>query len=349
MFLSILCVVLGAEFCWQIYLYCYYYYRKHYRLNKTKLFNESFEIAIPASSIDFYLTYTEIFGEKYYWKNNIKLNSTKTTPHIVFDVGANAGFFTTYLSHEAKLNNHPINIYAFEPIPDLYKILKYNVTQSLNNSNGLVSISPYNCGLSNRTSTSSFKYDPGFTIASSMYTNEIASILSQNSFKEIVRAFIHDFCFTYHVKRIIGKHILRLMNTPTIGNIFFALIFPFAAVFILHLIFTGFLHGTTVECKLDTLDNILRDSGLEISEENPIDFIKIDVEGAEEDVLSGLSNLQYCDQYVVEIHNVNNRINKLTQLFLQNGFTVTVQREDWKVHELMDIVTLFARKKTLHY
>ena len=70
--------------------------------------------------------------------------------------------------------------------------------------------------------------------------------------------------------------------------------------------------------------------------------MKIDVEAAEEDVISGLSNLQYCDQYVIEIHNINNRVNRMTQLFQQNGFTVTVQREDWKIHEVLDITTLFV-------
>ena len=140
-------------------------------------------LSLP-SSLDLYLTYREIFGEKYYWKNNIKLNPTKATPHLVFDIGANAGLFTIYLSQEAKLNNHPIHIYAFEPIPDLYKILKYNVIKILNDSNGLVSISPYNCGLSNRTSTASFKYDSGMTIASSMYTSEILKIMSQNPVKK---------------------------------------------------------------------------------------------------------------------------------------------------------------------
>lgn len=54
-----------------------------------------------------------------YLKNGIELDRGDT----VFDVGANIGLFSLWLYEKLHFD---LNIYAFEPIPVLYEILKRN-------------------------------------------------------------------------------------------------------------------------------------------------------------------------------------------------------------------------------
>src|SRR5262245_222589 len=54
-----------------------------------------------------------------YFKNGIQLHRGDT----VFDVGANIGLFTLKAS---ELCNKDVDIYAFEPIPAIHRVLYYN-------------------------------------------------------------------------------------------------------------------------------------------------------------------------------------------------------------------------------
>ncbi|MCB9251759.1 MAG: amino acid adenylation domain-containing protein [Flavobacteriales bacterium] len=68
------------------------------------------------NEIDF--LYKEIFAERNYDKIDFELNQES----IVFDVGANLGFFMIYLNQK-----YPgITVYAFEPLPEVYRNLNAN-------------------------------------------------------------------------------------------------------------------------------------------------------------------------------------------------------------------------------
>ena len=61
----------------------------------------------------------------------------------VFDLGANIGWFTLILSKLVGINGH---VYAFEPVPYLFEILKENIQL-----NGLQNVSIFPLALSNKT------------------------------------------------------------------------------------------------------------------------------------------------------------------------------------------------------
>lgn len=82
----------------------------------------------------------------------------------VFDVGANIGLFTLFISQACD----DAKIYAFEPIPPVFALLETNATLYGNN------ITLYNCGLANESKTVTFTYYPHLSCMSGYYADEKA-------------------------------------------------------------------------------------------------------------------------------------------------------------------------------
>jgi len=74
------------------------------------------------------------YGEKTYISPKFQILSND----VVVDIGANIGVFNIYAAKKTKNK-----VYAFEPFPDNYKILKNNIFQ-----NKLDNIQPYNYAIS---------------------------------------------------------------------------------------------------------------------------------------------------------------------------------------------------------
>lgn len=96
--------------------------------------------------------FNEIFVNEIYFKHGIQIQENA----IVLDVGANIGLFSLYV----KQKNPTSRIYAFEPSPLVYPLLKKNITGFNPN------IQSYNVGLANEESEYSFHYYPGYSVIS---------------------------------------------------------------------------------------------------------------------------------------------------------------------------------------
>lgn len=83
---------------------------------------EGMNLQLQASSQEL-LSYWEIFIEKEYQYFDQELNENS----VVFDVGANVGFFALFYARRKKTGK----IFSFEPSPSVYKRLEHNV-----NANG---------------------------------------------------------------------------------------------------------------------------------------------------------------------------------------------------------------------
>ena len=81
------------------------------------------------------------------------------------------------------------------------------------------------------------------------------------------------------------------------------------------------------ECAMTTVSNIVQDHNL-----SKIDLLKIDVERAELDVLSGISKTDWrlISQVVLEVHDVQGRLERILQLLKDTAdFTsVTVTQDE---------------------
>jgi amino acid adenylation domain-containing protein/FkbM family methyltransferase len=101
--------------------------------------------------------YEEIFADESYLRNGIDLRPGS----VVFDVGANIGMFAMYAGWRCP----GAKVYAFEPIPEIHKLLALNA--------GLYpwDIEPRQLALGREAGTASFTYYPHVSILSGRYAD----------------------------------------------------------------------------------------------------------------------------------------------------------------------------------
>jgi amino acid adenylation domain-containing protein/FkbM family methyltransferase len=82
--------------------------------------------------------------------------------------------------------------------------------------------------------------------------------------------------------------------------------------------------GEQVICQLQTLSEIISERGIE-----RIDLLKIDVERSELDVLNGINNGDWhkIKQVVIEVHDIEGRIERITGMLERRGFEVVVEQD----------------------
>ena len=241
-----------------------------------------------------------------YLKNGIELHEDDT----VFDVGANIGLFTLYAY---QLCNKNINVYAFEPIPEIFEVLRRN-TQNLD----CRQLRSFAYGLSNESKTTTFAYYPNATIASQLYPG--FSKEEQNQLKEKILANIQDLPLAVSWIRWLPPFLRSLVLTKELE--------------------IGF-HGKPVTCQLKTLSEVITEENIE-----QIDLLKVDVEKSELDVLLGIKKEDWSKikQIVVEVHDLECRLGKIIDLLKAHGFSqIMVEAEP--ILKGTDIFIVYASQR----
>jgi FkbM family methyltransferase len=84
------------------------------------------------------------------------------------------------------------------------------------------------------------------------------------------------------------------------------------------------LEAETVRCPLTTVSAVIRREGIE-----RIDLLKVDVEKAELTVLQGVDDADWpkVQQVIVEVHDEDGRLARITSLLERHGFRLTVDQE----------------------
>ena len=95
-----------------------------------------------------------------YFRHGIAIRAGDT----VFDVGANIGLFSLYAS---QASHHQATIFAFEPIPSTFEILRRNIER-----HRLHNIHAFPFGLSLKARTASFAEYPNCTGWCTMYPDD---------------------------------------------------------------------------------------------------------------------------------------------------------------------------------
>ena len=113
--------------------------------------------------------YQEIWEEEGYLKHGVTIEDGD----CVFDVGANIGLFSLFAAERGK----QVKIYAFEPLPPIFELLRINA--SLHELDAVL----LNYGLSGRSTIETFTYYPKVSILSGRFAN-----LADE--KEVVRSFL---------------------------------------------------------------------------------------------------------------------------------------------------------------
>lgn len=229
-----------------------------------------------------------------YFDNNINQILLKKNV-TVFDVGANVGLFSLEILRRTE---GQAQIHSFEPVPDTFSKLEKNFQRLTPN---FPNIHLYNYGLGEDELTVTFMHSPFVASMSSRYDmfgaddNKMAMSMIYN--KKLADKFhMRIPPFMKYLPRFVNSGILFGLNfvfRNTVGK------------------------ATPVECKLTTLSKIINDQKIE-----KIDLLKIDVEKAEMDVLTGISESDWAkiNAIVLEVHDIAGREDEIKKLLTRHGF-----------------------------
>lgn len=244
------------------------------------------EITLTNGMTIFYLRKEEVFTlskqVQHYFRNGIEVHEGDT----VFDVGANIGLFTLWTFQNCKQN---VDIYAFEPIPAIFNILKANAERF-----NPQKIRVFAYGLSQESKDITFAWFPNASMLSTQYKNDLESL--QKELKESILLNIDQAPCTVRWMRFLPVFLRSFLIEQGLKSTFKA---------------------EEVVCQLQTLSEIIYQYNIK-----QIDLLKIDVEKSELDVLLGIKEQDWSKikQIVVEIHNIEDRVEKIKNLLSIHGF-----------------------------
>jgi FkbM family methyltransferase len=241
--------------------------------------------------------YQEIFGDRVYLRHGINLVSGES----LFDIGANIGLFTLFVKEHFK----DVKVYAFEPSPEIFCILKANVARY-----DADSVSVYNCGIAAREGEAKFTFYPGYSIMSAFHAN-----VDQD--RETLRTGIRS--------QLLEKG----LDPAEIQNRFLDKMVENAL-------------GSKREhlCQLRAVSDIIDENEID-----SIGLLKIDAEGSELDILAGIRDEHWARirQIVMEIHDpAGTACPQARKLLEDRGYICSFEQE--KRLSGSGIVNCYARR-----
>jgi hypothetical protein len=272
------------------------------------------------------ILYHEIFETDSYGKHGIVVRDGD----CVFDVGANAGFYSVHLARARR----GLRLYAFEPLPPVFALLEKNAAEHLRG----VDAHLLPMGIGAKPERLRFRYDPQMSFASSAAVPSLeGSVQRDAGALAWARAIIEDGGRIGQIPAGLSRLLLRLLAIPGLNVITLILLGLVAVPLQVH----RRLRTREMECEVRTLSQIIREHDIA-----RIDLAKIDVEGAEWDVLQGIDDADWprIRQLVIEVHDTDGRVARTARLLESRGFEVIVDREDWAIHRLLGIHTVYARR-----
>lgn len=245
-----------------------------------------------------------IFGQiAPYFKHGIKVEEGDT----IVDVGANIGLFTLTACDWGK---RAVKILAFEPIPDLFKGLTANAKKYK-----LDSLVTLPCALSRESGAIEFTHYPLLTSMSTAYPYDSNAASVRLGFRDILPQF--------------PPFVRWIQRLP-----------PKPQEIVLCVLLNILLRGRRVSCQALSLSDAIRDHEL-----TRIDLVKIDAEMAELDILQGVTADDWVKikKIVVEVHDVEGRLNKVRSLLQAAGFRRIDDEQDPHMREFR-VHTVYATK-----
>jgi FkbM family methyltransferase len=243
-----------------------------------------------------------------YFRNGIELHEGDT----VFDVGANIGLFSLWVY---ELCNKNVDIYAFEPIPSVFDVLRANA-QRFNPEK--IKALPY--GLSQESKTLNFAYHLNATALSTAYPDN--SKEEQHKLKQAVLRNLKDAPPSVRWLRWLPAFLRSLILDRKINKAF---------------------KVEQVTCQMKTVSEIIREYNIQ-----NIDLLKVDVERSELDVLLGIAEQDWAKikQVVIEIHDLDHRVEQIMTLLKKYGLSkITIEQET--IFKNSDIFNLYALRSSM--
>ncbi|MEM7158189.1 MAG: FkbM family methyltransferase [Myxococcota bacterium] len=193
----------------------------------------------------------EVFVNETYTLDEVAIEEGDT----VFDAGGNIGLFSCYAAERCGPNG---KVFTFEPVPQTFSILKKNI--AVKNLEGVVHI--HNFGLSDKVEERDLNY----------YRNMSAFSNDCRELQETQRQASTSYDDAMVYLEVAFPMLHKLLRA-----------FPSLFHVVVPRMYSFYEKSDRVRCKFNTLERVLESSGVE-----RIDFLKMDIEGAEREVLASL-------------------------------------------------------------
>jgi FkbM family methyltransferase len=231
---------------------------------------------------------------------------------VIIDVGANVGAFSAYAYDQLAGD---VTLLAFEPAPATYAVLDHNARELFN---GTLTAFPY--GLSDRETTADFTYFPHATTMSSTVRGSATVDAERRRIAGAVIAAIKH-----------GDHGRWAARIPR----------PVVYAVLTTLLRKALRSSTTHQIRLRPLSATLTEHGI-----TTVDLLKIDVEGAELDVLRGITDDHWpgIRQVVIEVERWDSCHREVSELLSAKGFTIHSHRDT--LLEAADFGLIYATRTT---
>lgn len=228
---------------------------------------------------------------------------------VIFDVGANIGIFSMWIYHQLQGD---VNLYAFEPIPNIYSILKEN-TNILTKEEEKIKL--FNYAIMDKLGPINFSYYPNASPFSSASPYDDRD---KNMFLDMANSSLENGSLAAKIFCLLPVKIRNKLIQKEINKMF---------------------TSSVIECKAKTLSQVITEESVD-----HIDLLKIDVEKAEMEVLLGInkSDWKKIKKIVIEVHDYENRLNSIKSLLESNEYNITVDQEEMFVGS--NIYNVFATK-----
>jgi FkbM family methyltransferase len=217
----------------------------------------------------------------------------------VFDVGANIGLFSLEVLQRCQGD---VQLYAFEPAPDSFAHLQNNLSEHfpqvpVHLSQSAVAAAP---------GTATFYHRPRASGLSSLVPGSVTDTeaLAQAMLRADPPAG-YEGAVPQWFRRLphgLSKPLLRWAMKMGESKV------------------------TEFPCKVTTISEVMREQGVE-----RIDYLKIDVEGAELDVLNGIQDSDWpkIQAVAMEVHDIDNRVAAVQDLLTRQGFQTIQAGQEW--------------------
>jgi 31-O-methyltransferase len=273
--------------------------------------------------------YEEIFNGDAYVQHGIEVPDGAT----VFDVGANIGLFSAALARRRR----NLKLHLFEPVPSTFAILERNAQSLLAGAE----VELHGVALGERPGRATLELNPRWSLDAGIDTQSFARDARRRvGLGAWARALVHDAARTGAISPRLARRLERLLRKPLAGRVLLG------GVWLVERVLTHLQRRNVqrVECDVMTVSQAIRKRGIQA-----VDLLKIDVEGAEWDVLQGVDEADWArlHQLVLEVHNVGGRVERIRELLESKGFAVAVDQDDWALIRLMDVHMVYAISRPL--
>jgi len=235
--------------------------------------------------------YDEIFVRELYLRHGVELNAGD----CVVDAGANIGLFALFASRRIGPAGR---LLAFEPLPPIFRVLRHNATTLFPRAE------LFESGLDASSGRAAFAFYPRATGWSGRRGVTAATLDALGVYLER-----SDTGGVQRLYRRLGR------LAPAVQR----RLFDYA---------TARIAGRRVDfdCPVETLSAVMRRERLV-----RIDLLKIDVEGAELDVLRGIDTADWphLRQIVLEVEDLDGTLRRVRDALMSRGFQIEVDQDPY--------------------